>query len=502
MKKFRLLKNAALLTATGFILRGLGMVLRIYMSGRIGEEGMGLYQLISSVYFLFITIAQSGLSVTVTRMCAQKLALNDKWGAYRVLKSAIAVALITGGLSCVGMLTLSGTLSRLWIADSRAVYSLRILAFSLPFISVCNALSAYFIASKNVVYGCTAQILEQLSRMGVVMLAATYFSKYGMSVLLAAVFFANTLSEAVSCLYLALKTSLMRNRPHGAARDSFKREIVKNAAPVAASRYLASALHTAENMLVPSAMTLFTHSRSASLSAFGALKGMALPLLFFPSSFLGAMSTLLLPEITDAAARRDGAAMSRIINRACSITLTLSVMAAGVFMLFSDSLGMLIYKSEQVSRMLLLLSPIVPFMYLDSICDGLLKGLGCQRQVLYHNCVDSALRIALTAIIVPRAGINGFMAVMAVSNILVSLLNLRLLLRVSGVKGDIAGWFLLPVCCALVSAFVTKFIAPNGATVLKTAASSLLFCSVFLLLSFTFSSLRKIYENKLKKSLF
>lgn len=87
MKKFRLLKNAALLTVTGFFLRGLGMIFRIYISGRIGEEGMGLYQLISSVYFLFITLAQSGISVTVTRLCAQKFALRDSLGAYKYLKA-------------------------------------------------------------------------------------------------------------------------------------------------------------------------------------------------------------------------------------------------------------------------------------------------------------------------------------------------------------------------------------------------------------------------------
>lgn len=497
MKKFRLLKNAALLTVTGFLLRGLGMVLRIYISGRIGEEGMGLYQLISSVYFLFITLAQSGISVTVTRLCAQKFALGDSPGAYKILKSAVAVALLTGGLSSFAMFILSNAVCTLWIADIRAVYSLRVLSLSLPFISVCNVLSAYFIASKNVVYGCTAQILEQLTRMGIVAAAAAYFSKYGLPVMLAAVFAANTLSEAVSCIYLGLRLILKKDRPLYRKREKphYKRLIVKNSAPVAASRYLASALHTAENMLVPSAMTIFTHSRADSLSAFGALKGMAMPLLFFPSSFLNAMSTLLVPEITDAHARHDRSAMTKIINRAASFTLILSIMAAGVFWMFSDSLGMLIYNSPQVSRMLWLLAPIVPFMYLDSICDGLLKGLGMQNRVLLHNCIDSALRIVLIATVVPKFGINGFIAVMAVSNILVSILNLRLLLRVSNVKCNFKGWFLYPLICAAFSAIITKFLRPDGATVLKTGLGCLLFCSVFLLLMMVLGLKSKIYKN-------
>ncbi len=496
MKKFRLLKNAVLLTGTGFFLRGLGMVFRIYISGRIGEEGMGLYQLVSSVYFLFITLAQSGISVTVTRLCAEKFALGDDRGAAKILKNAVFVAVMTGAVSCVAMLLLSDTLCRLWIADMRAADSLRVLSLSLPFISVCNVLSAYFTASKNVVFGCTAQILEQLTRMGIVAAAAVYFSKYGLGVLLAAVFAANTLSEAVSCLYLALRLVLQKKHSlkNTANLPGCKRIIVRNAAPIAASRYLASALHTAENMLVPSAMTLFTHSRSVSLSAFGALKGMAMPLLFFPSSFLSAMSTLLVPEITDAHARSDRRAMTAIINRAASITLVLSIMTAGVFWLFSDSLGHLIYNSSQVSRMLLLLSPIVPFMYLDSICDGLLKGLGLQRKVLIHNCIDSAVRIIMIAAVVPFFGIDGFIAVMAVSNVLISVLNLRLLLKVSGVKCNFKGWFLYPFLSAAISAFVTKILHPGSATILKTGLGCLLFCSVFMLLMLILNYKSKIYK--------
>lgn len=497
MKSFHLLKNAAMLTATGFILRGLGMLLRIYISAKVGEEGMGVYQLISSVYFLFVTLAQSGIAVTVTRLCAQRFALGDSAGAYKTLKNSLAAALLTGIAACVLMLTFSGVISRLWIADARAVYAMRVLSLSLPFMAVCNVLSAFFIAEKNVVFGCTAQILEQITRMAAVVGAAVWFSNRGLSVMLAAVFAANTLSEAVSCCYLAIRFTLQKHiRPTRGGNGATVPVIIRQSAPVAASRYLASALHTAENMLVPSAIALYTHSRAQALSQFGALKGMALPLLFFPTSFLSAMSTLLVPEITAAAARRDRSRTERMISRAVGITVTLSVMTAGVFMLFSDGLGQLIYKSSNVSHMLFFLAPIVPFMYLDTICDGLLKGLGKQKQVLMHNCIDSGLRIILIALILPRFGIDGFLAVMVVSNILISVLNLRLLLSSSGVKCNARQWFFCPVCFAVISAIVTKFLFSNSANLTNILLGSGVFCAVFLLLTLFFGYFFKVYKNK------
>lgn len=493
MKNFRFLKNAATLTLTGILLRGLGMLLRVYISSKIGEEGMGLYQLVSSVYFLFITIAQSGIAVIITKLCSEKLALSDKSGAYGVLKSGVAVALVTGITACTMLVLLGRPLCRFWIADVRAASSLYVLAFSLPFIAVCNVLSAYFMAMRNVGAGCSAQILEQITRMGIIVCASYRFSYYGIDKTLVFLFAANTVSEAISCLYLGIRV-LLSKRPVGKSVGC-KRRIVREAAPVAASRYLSSALRTVENMLVPSAAAVYFGTRSEALSAFGALKGMALPLLFFPYSFLSALSSLLIPEITGAVARNDRRMLTRTVNRTCSFTLAMSVMIGGAFFLFSDSLGMLIYNSKQVSKMLFCLAPIVPFMYLDSVCDGMLKALGKQQRVFIHGCVDSGLRIILTALLVTRFGINGFLGVMVFSNILISVLNFSLLLKTAKVKFDFLGWIITPLSALSVSAIITKISVPNGATYTKIALGCVLFCSVFLISVLILRSVQKVYKN-------
>ena len=493
--KLRFLKNAVILTATGFLLRGLGMVFRIYISSRIGEEGMGVYQLITSAYFLFITLAQSGVSVTVTRLCAKYFALRQKDKAESVLKSSITVSLFCSVFAAFMMFALSGVISKYWIADQRALMPLRILALSLPFIAVCNVLSGYFIATKNVTYGCTAQIVEQLTRLGISAVAIILLSGKGIPALLCGIVFANTVSEAVSFAYLSICYALSE-KSRFAAKGNFKREIIKGAYPVALSRYLASALHTAENMLVPTAMTLYCKSRTLALSQFGALKGMALPLLFFPFSFLSALSTLLVPEISDCKAKGSDKAAKNIVRRTCSITLVLSIMTGGAFFLFSDGLGKVIYGSERVSLILKVLSPLVPFMYLDSICDGLLKGLGKQKQVLFNNCIDSALRIILIAILVPHFGLYGFLAVMVFSNITVSMLNFRLLLKEVGLRCDILHWWVLPFCCFCISAIITKFLVPFGAYLPKI----LLGCTLFFLIFGCFALIFKLQKNFYKNN--
>lgn len=478
----RFFKNALLLTVTGLILRGLGMLLRVFISTRIGEEGMGVYQLISSAYFLFITLSHAGIAVTVTRRAATKLSQGKSAGG--VVASGIRLSLITGILSALIMLVSAPIVSRYWLADTRATYSLITLALSLPFVSCCGVLSAYFTATRQVSYGCGAQLLEQITRIAASAVAFYITKSAPLGIMLAAVYFANTLSEAVACLFLAAVYS--KNKTPYTKRESI-REISVQSMPVAASKLLSSGLHTAENMLVPSALALYCGSRQAALADFGALKGMALPLMFFPFSFISALSTLLLPEIAEAGVRGGKARTSSLIDKTCSLTLTLSTLIAGIFFLNADTLGALIYKSERVSMIIRVLSPIIPFMYLDSICDGLLKGLGKQRQVLYNNCIDSGIRIVLVILTLKFTGINGFLAIMIFSNVLICMLNLRILTKSAGLKINYLQWFLLPFGCVLISAIVTKFLLPMCATLPKKLLSTSVFCLFFVVLRLFFN---------------
>ena len=53
--------NTLLLTATALLMRTIGVAFNAYLSQKIGEAGIGLFQLIMSVYTLAVTFASSGI---------------------------------------------------------------------------------------------------------------------------------------------------------------------------------------------------------------------------------------------------------------------------------------------------------------------------------------------------------------------------------------------------------------------------------------------------------
>jgi len=447
-------KNAAVLTVTSLILRTIGIFFRIFLSGKIGAEGMGLYQLIVSIYVLGATFATSGISTAVTRLIADELVCGTAQSVRHILRRSILLSLLIGLFSTALIYFGAEFISLYWIRDVRAVNALRMLAFSLPSMGVSSCLRGYFIARRKAAGTSYAQLLEQVVRIGVIVVLIDRFSSAGLAMACLAVMIGDTVAEWTSCAFLAIRCHLDKKRMQAelTTRDSVRPSVVRRllaiAAPITAGRYLNTILRTVENILVPNSIAKYSGSQERGLSEFGALKGMALPLIFFPASFLSALSTLLIPEISSANALHQQGKINRAIERTLHLTLLSSILIGAVFFAFSGEIGTLLYNSEDVGRYLLVLAPLTPIMYAESIVDGILKGLNQQVSSLKYSIADSAIRIVLIVFMVPRWGMNGFLLIMVISNVLTSFLNTHRLLRVTGVKLQWGRWIVRPLLSA------------------------------------------------------
>lgn len=461
MKRFLLLKNAFILVLTSLILRTIGIFFRVYLSNKIGAEGMGLYQLVFSIYILASTFAVSGISTAVTRLVSEQVGKETRRSIRRIMRRAVMLSFTFGIFSSLIVFLFAKPIALYGLGDMRAVPALRILSVGLPFMGLSSCFRGYFIARRRVSNSTGAQLFEQFVRITTIVLIIGSFSDKGISASCAAVMIADTLAETLACGYLAIGYMIDKRRLPTVAGSSQKqgfilRKMLRISLPVSAGRYLNTALHTVENLLVPNCLARFSGSRERALSQFGMLKGMAMPILFFPASFLSAISTLLVPEISEAAVMRQSDKVIRAVNQSMRITLLLSIPVSALFIMFSKQLGMLIYHDEQVGFLIGALAPITPFMYLESVVDGILKGLDQQVSSLKYNMFNSVVRIVTIVLLVPLRGIRGFLLIMIVSNILTSSLNVRRLLRVAGVRMRWGQWVFKPMLAIATSVVTTK----------------------------------------------
>ena len=422
------------MTATALLLRTIGMFFRVYMSNKIGAEGMGLYQLIFSIYVLGSTFATSGICTAVTRLVTDELVTGTKKSVRGILRKAVFLSVLIGTASALLIFFGADPISRYWLKDLRAIPALKVLCFSLPSMGVSSCLRGYFIARRKAASPSRAQIFEQIVRIGVVVFLIDRFAVLGLT-----------------CLYLAAGYFHDRRKvkippsPPVKQRHGVLYRLLAIAAPITAGRYLNTILRTIENILVPSTLTKYSGSKEKALSSFGALKGMAMPLLFFPSSFLNSLSTLLIPEISEASSLHQQKKVNRAVGLTLQITLLSSILLSGLFTMFARELGLVIYNSEEVGFLLLVLAPLMPIMYVESVVDGMLKGLNQQVSSLKYMLLDSSSRIVLILFLVPSRGMEGFLFIMVLSNLLTCFLNTHRLLSVTGMKLKWSTWILKPV---------------------------------------------------------
>ncbi|MFQ7159828.1 MAG: oligosaccharide flippase family protein [Ruthenibacterium sp.] len=202
MRKTGYVKSAAILTGTGLVLRAAGMVLRVYVAGQLGAGGMGVYQLIFTVYNLSVTLATAGLSVTATRLCAQCRARGRPGAVRPVMRRMLALALALGLLCGLAQFALARPAAQWWLKDLRAVPALRLLAPSLPFMALSAVLRGYFLAVRRVRPNALAQLFEQAVRISVVVLLLARAVPHGLAAACAAAVVGNTVSEAASWCYM------------------------------------------------------------------------------------------------------------------------------------------------------------------------------------------------------------------------------------------------------------------------------------------------------------
>ena len=142
--------NTALLTASGLALRFAGMVWQVWLVGRIGEAGVGLFQLVMSVAALAAAVAVSGSRYTATRLVSEELGLHRPDGAARALGVCLLYGLFFGLAAGTILLLLAEPIGFLWLGDARTVGPLLLLALEMPLTGLDAVMHGYFTAVGRV----------------------------------------------------------------------------------------------------------------------------------------------------------------------------------------------------------------------------------------------------------------------------------------------------------------------------------------------------------------
>lgn len=428
--RMKFYKRGAILTAVSLAMRTVSMFFGAFVSSAVGAEGVGIYTLVMTVYSFAVTLATSGVSLTVTRLVAGAVGEGRESEVGRIIGGAVLYSALFGSIAMLMLFFGADIISSVILGDTKTVSSLKVLAVSLIPIAVGSVFSGYFVGVKRVSANAAVQVLAQLSKIALTVLLVRDAAEQGVEFAVRALCLGITLAEIIAFLIIFLEFICDRYKYGTAARSRSPEfsSVAKNALPLAASAYVRSVLLNVEHILIPRKLRERGESDGEAYSHYGLLHGMALPLILYPMSPLSSFAGLLVPEFAEDESAGNLARMKRIATEAMNKTLTYATVCAVFIYFFAEELGYVVYHSYDAGYYISTLSLVVPIMYLDHVTDSILKGVGEQVFSMWVNITDSCLSVALVWLLIPRMGIMGYALVIVIMegyNFLLSVTRLK-----------------------------------------------------------------------------
>ena len=414
--------NTLILLMSSIILQIIGMFFNIYISNTIGEEAVGVFSLVMSVYLFGITLASAGINISATRVVAEELACNNEVGAKKAAKRCIFFSLVFGICASLIFFICSDFIVEKCLHNRISKNVIYLICIALPSISMSSAVNGYFTAVRRVYKNAIAKFFEEFVKIICTAFLLKSFMPDGIDYACYSLILADVISEVLSFVYLYIlyifdkRKGLLESRFRDI--DSYNKRILRITIPVALTSYLRSGLSTLKQLIIPSSLQKSGMNSSNSLIAYGIVNGMAMPIIMFPVILVTSFSGLLVPEFSRFHIEKNYKKIRNISSIVLIGTFIFSIIIAILVFVFANNLSVALYNKIEIAKYLRILSPLIVIMYLDIVIDSILKGLDAQVSVMAINVFDCIVSIGFIYFLVPILGFSGYIISIFISEII------------------------------------------------------------------------------------
>lgn len=428
MKKNPLITGTLILTATGIISRIIGFFYRIFLSQNIGEEGMGIYQLLAPVMALSFSLTAAGIQTSVSKHVAAYQGRGQHRSCVAVLLCGLFVSVALSLTMGFILFEYSTPISTHFLLEKRCAPLVRIYALSLPFAAIHSCINGYYYGLKKTAVPSVTQLIEQLVRVISVYLIFSYCKAHSMEPVVSIAVIGLVIGEIFSSLLSILAISglhgsriltgkqYLKTAPSYDILKQFK-PLLLLAIPLSTNRIVLNFLQSIEAVYLPRQLCVFGLNTTQALSIYGVLTGMALPLILFPQAITGSISVLLLPYVSEADAKSNPQKIKKAIFSSTGFCLFLGFGAGSIFYMAGPLLGSFLFHSNEAGLFIRSLSFMCPFLYLGSLLTSILNGLNKAAHAFFINVLALCIRLTCIFLLVPYMGIRGYLFGLPISQI-------------------------------------------------------------------------------------
>lgn len=332
-------KGAFVLIVSGLVCKVFGGLFRLPLTNIVGIEGIGIYQMITSIYSLALVFVSGGVTNAMSKLVSSARARGD----FKVIGSYIKYALIFSLSISVGFafffLIFSSQIGSLQgIGSGSETYKL--FALILPIGALIGISRGLLQGYENMVPTAVSQILEQVSKLAFGLIFAFILEKSGTGQGVFGAFLGITCSEVLACVYLLFTASRKKGLRYG---KEGKKEFFNASLPLTFGGVVLPLTHAVEALFIIPLLMRAGLAREIATSLYGVQTGVVGAIMNFPLIISMAVAVALLPNLSRLSAEGDNESQKKLISTSFSCMWYLLVPLVVGIMAIAGGLYPIIY---------------------------------------------------------------------------------------------------------------------------------------------------------------
>lgn len=410
--KQSLVLQAGILAAAGIVVRIIGLLYNTPLVYIIGDEGFGYYDSAYAAYSIILMVSSFSIPSAVSKVMAQKLAMEEYKNAYRLFKCTLIYVIVVGLVAAAVIFFGAEVLVKM----ESAVLPLKILAPTVFLCGILGAFRGFFQAQHSMVQTSLSQIIEQIFNAGFSVLMAYVLVQYaqGMSSSKIASFGAagSTIGTGVGVLsalcfmliiYFYNRKSFMAKVNSDVHPVESYKSIFKMILLVVTPFILSTCVYNVNSFMdktIYQVVLMGKRSLPESAVAFDlSAYAKANKIANIPIALSAAMAATLIPRLSTYITQKNYTVARNQVDKAIRVTMFISIPSAVLVGVLAKPIMMVIFPQkdslEAASFTLIILALTVILYALSTITQAVLQAIGKLKLPIVNGVVSLAIHAIL-----------------------------------------------------------------------------------------------------------
>ena len=433
-KKETFFQSVIALMLSQVIVKILGLVYKLYLTNKsgFGDEGNAISSAAFQVYSLVLSITSIGVPAAVSKLVAERSAVGDNKGAYKIFRISIALFSVIGMAGSYLLVISANFISNSILGMPEVELSLIALAPSIFLVSLISVYKGYFNGRENMKVTAKAQTYDQITKtfftIIIIEIASVVSKVTNTAVIVSIANFATTIANVVELGYLykfyrkelkEIKYEILTSVHTRPVRTlTTIKEIIFVAVPMALSPFIGTIGRNMDSTTIINGLQVNMTYDDAKIQ-YGILNGKVDTLINFPLSFSGTVSTALVPSIASANSKNTLNDVEKRINMSLLIGLIIAMPSAAVYFFYSNQILELLFPNASQGGIILQISSLsIILVSIEQTIRGVLIGVGDNKIPIISVIVGVVVKLILNVILIPLNTFFGGIKGAAISNLI------------------------------------------------------------------------------------